>query len=311
MSSAQPLICQGLPKETISIIPPVPSEVFKKRSARLRVLASGHAVRGYLEAMARLADVQLAALRVFPSSRKQYTIPAPSFNAASQGYGKMWQKGLQAIIADMQLVSLPTESQAALSRLKSAAPAALEFSARAILCGNYDSVDLAASPFIAAALQVYWTDLASRIKAEAVGRNDNCPICSSPPVAGVILSDRKLRYLCCSLCATQWYVPRLTCTNCGSTAGLSYLKIDGDDRGTRAEACSQCNTYLKLFYLENNPGAEAYADDLSTIALDLAISGWPYSRSGINFFLLPGQIGNDPNLEDSGFNSPRMTSHAC
>ena len=287
MNSASPAGSQFLPEETVQAIAPVPDAIFERRSGRLRLLAAGHVVGEYLDAMAHLADAQVAASQALSSDAEQQSVPFFSFNARDHGPGETWQKALEVIISEMELTRLPEQSQTALSRLKSATPADLESSAKAILEGNYDSIDLAAFPFLAAALQVYWTNLASRVKAkQAEHASYICPICSSPPVAGIIQSDRKLRYLSCSLCATLWYVPRLTCTRCGSTENLSYFTVDGDKNGTKAEACSQCNTYLKLFYLESNPGAEPFADDLATIALDLLMAYRSYSRNGINLFLV-------------------------
>jgi FdhE protein len=91
---------------------------------------------------------------------------------------------------------------------------------------------------------------------------------------------------CPHRCATHWYVPRLTCTKCGSTANLVYFAVEGDENKIKAEACNRSHTYLKLFYLENNPEAEAFTDGLATLALDLLISDKSYHRSGINLFLL-------------------------
>jgi FdhE protein len=282
--------CQANDEGTAFIIPPTPAEIFEKRSARLCSLAPRHPVGEYLEAIAQLTKAQSAALRVFPSKNGMNGLPAPFVSAAAHPYLGVWQKALEIIISEMQQCPLPKESREALLRLKTAAPAALESSARALLCGVYDAIDLAGSPFLAAALQVYWADLASRIRPEAVKRVSHlCPVCGSPPVAGVILGDRKLRYLCCSLCATRWYVPRLTCTNCGSTADLAYFNVDGDS-GARAESCQRCNTYLKLFYLETNPDAEACADDLATLTLDLLMAEKAFSRSGINLLLLSAAV---------------------
>ncbi len=277
---------KGLPDETIPVILPAPAHTFEKRSARLRFLAPGHPIGAYLEAIARLADAQLTASQA-PSEQAPTAIP---LNVRDPSHGKGWQKALEVIVSEMQLVPLPEPSHAALSRLRTSPPADLEFSALEILGGNRDTTDLAASPFIAAALQVYWTGLASKaLPGPPKAPVGNCPVCGSPPVAGMVLSGRKLRYLCCSLCSTHWYVPRVTCTNCGSTAGLSYFAVR--DEGTKAESCSSCGTYLKLFYLESNPEAEALADDLATLPLDLLMSDEAYSRSGVNLVLLPGPPG--------------------
>jgi FdhE protein len=274
-------------EETADIILPSPNRVFEKRSERLRFLAPGHAVGAYLEAMAQLAQAQLVAAQAPSAGNGEAPVPVLPFDVCNHFYGEGWQKALRLIISEMQLAPLPEPSQAALSRLGEASPAMLEGSAHAILSGNHGGIDLAASPFLAAALQVYWTGLASRVQAAAAQQPaHSCPVCASPPVAGVVLSGRKLRYLCCSLCATHWCVPRLTCTSCGSTADLSYFAFEGNANGIKAEACGHCSTYLKLFYLESNPDAEAFADDLATLALDLSMAEKGYSRSGINLFLL-------------------------
>jgi FdhE protein len=287
MSPASAPDLQQIFEETIPAIAPVPAAIFEKRSTRLQFLAPGHMLGEYLEAMARLAKAQQAALRIYASRDTERPMQPPLLSACHAGVEGILRETLDVIISEMQPAPLPEESRAALSRLISAAPGDLMSTAKAILERNYDSIDFAASPFLASALQVYWTDLASRVKPEAKERvSYTCPVCGSPPVAGVILSDRKLRYLCCSLCATHWYVPRLTCTNCGSTAGLSYFVVEGDRDGIKAEACSQCRTYLKLFYLESNPDADSFADDLATLALDVLMSDKSYCRIGVNLFLL-------------------------
>jgi FdhE protein len=279
---------KGLSEETVPIILPAPARIFEKRAARLRFLAAGHAVGAYLEAMARLAEAQLAASQApssgtWPASRS----PLP-FDLCDSSHADAWHKALDVIVSEMELVQLPAPSQAALSRLREVQSAELECLVRSILSGNVTGIDRAASPFLSAALQVYWTGLASMVHTSVKGQSaGGCPVCASPPVAGVVLGGRKLRYLCCSLCATHWYVPRLTCANCGSTASISYFTIDGDANGTKAEACSQCKTYLKLFYHESNPKAEAFADDLATLTLDLLMANQGYLRSGVNLFLLP------------------------
>ncbi len=306
MSTQSSMDFHHLPEETIQVIPPVPAIIFEKRSSRLRFLAPGHVIRKYLESISHLAEAQVAASQIFSSKKGSHATRTISFNLRDHRAEESWRQALDVIIPIMQAAALPKESLEALSRLKSASPEELENMAEAILSENYASIDLAAAPFVAAALQVYWTDIASKTKAAAAERCSHlCPVCSSPPVAGVILRGRKLRYLCCSLCATLWYVPRLTCTHCGSTADLTYFTVDGDEAGTKAEACSGCKTYLKLFYLENNPEADAFADDLATLALDLLIADLSYSRSGVNLFLLPETYETGRRLPHAHFRQPK------
>ncbi len=278
----------SLSEETVQAILPAPVPTFEKRAARWRFLAPNSAIGPYLEAVARLAEAQVAASQALPLWSGPSRMPKLPFDVHDSCHEGTWQKALGIIVSEMQLTPLPEPSQNALSRLNMADTAGLEYLAHAVLGGNQKQVDLAAVPFLAAALQVYWMGMAFRAHANFTEQSAcGCPVCASPPVAGIVLGGRKLRYLCCSLCATNWYVPRLTCTNCGSTAGLTYFTVDGDASGTKAEACSQCNTYMKLFYLESNPEAEAFADDLATLPLDLLMADRGYSRSGVNLFLLP------------------------
>ena len=54
-------------------------------------------------------------------------------------------------------------------------------------------MDIAAAPFVMAALQVYWVDLASRLRLEnaiaAWTRRGVCPVCGMRPVASIVRAD--------------------------------------------------------------------------------------------------------------------------
>jgi FdhE protein len=110
-------------------------------------------------------------------------------------------------------------------------------------------------------------------------------------VAGVVLGDDKLRYLCCSLCGSEWNLVRIQCWSCRGTGGIRYLGVAGDDAGTKAEACESCHAYLKLFYREKMPDADPLADDVASLTLDLLAAQDGWARSGVNLFLLGGAEG--------------------
>ena len=103
-----------------------------------------------------------------------------------------------------------------------------------------------------------------------------------------------LRYLVCSLCATEWNLARIKCTSCDADKGLQYLALTrdeqekGTDAPTRAEACDECRSYLKIFYQEKDPQVEPVADDLATLALDVLVDEQGYGRSGPNLLFHPG-----------------------
>jgi FdhE protein len=271
-------------------LPPVPTRVFERRAARFRALAPDHAAGDFLAALGCLAEAQRLACQEVPRPvvGGQDAWPAVPLHIEAWHRGEAWRKALGVILVEMKKAHLPAPAQAVLVRLGEAAPAELEASADALLNGALDRIDPAVAPFVGAALQVYWTVLASGVPAQALAAPERgCPICGSAPVAGLVLGDG-LRYLVCSLCAAEWHLTRVVCANCRSTEGISYFAIEGNPGAAKAEACEQCRTYLKLFYLEKTPQAEPFADDVATLSLDLLMSERGYSRNGVNLFLLPG-----------------------
>ena len=112
------------------------------------------------------------------------------------------------------------------------------------------------------------------------------------PVASVVRiggAAQGLRYLVCSLCASEWHVVRVKCSACASTKGIAYLGIEGADEAIKAEVCDECKTYLKIFYLEKNPALVPAADDLASLALDMLVDEQGYNRIGPNLLFLPGR----------------------
>jgi FdhE protein len=291
MSNSPPTTPTGMPGGIVPVwLPVVPVEIFAKRAARFRELAPGHATGDYLTALANLAEAQQMASRgVLLAQRRDLFLPSAPRLAADWPRGDAWQRALGVILSEMRKTPLPVPARAALDRLSGSVSAELEAYADSLLAGAYDRIDPAAAPFVGAALQVYWTALASVMPAEGLGDAERgCPVCGSPPVAARVLGNDKLRYLTCSLCATEWHLTRLLCATCGATDGVSYLTIEGDPSGAKAEACGRCRTYLKLFYLEKSPSADPFADDAATLPLDLLMSEEGYARGGVNLFLLPG-----------------------
>lgn len=280
---------KGLP-EIPNVCLPIAEGIFARRAERFRSLAQSNALTDYLYAMASLADAQQAAMTaaLCISSEKPSRDKLP-LNATEWCRDGSWRPALRTIISKMEKVPIPAPALVALGHLSTYSPAELEASADALLAGNYAQLELASAPFIGAALQVFWTALAGSIDdpGEAPLRND-CPVCASAPVAGVVREGSKLRYLVCGLCSTEWYWPRLTCSNCGSTEGISYFGVEGDSSGAKVECCARCRTYLKLLYCRSAPAAEPFADDAATLALDTLVSEEGFSRTGPNFYLLPG-----------------------
>ncbi|MFT3957186.1 MAG: formate dehydrogenase accessory protein FdhE [Piscinibacter sp.] len=186
-----------------------------------------------------------------------------------------------------------------------------ERQADCLLTGVMEGLDLATAPLVAAALQVYWTHMATTLLAQAgargapFGRIDDetvCPCCGSRPTASITRSSGESlgqRYLHCSLCSLQWHMVRIKCPSCLSTRSLAYQSLDaadgGDDGASRAanaalqaETCDDCHSYLKILHSDRDPFAEPVADDLASVTLDLLVSEAGYQRHGVNLMLLFG-----------------------
>ena len=172
----------------------------------------------------------------------------------------------------------------------------LEAQARLVLAGDRAGLDLAAAPFIGAALQVLWTRLAAHLTPDQIAPPADkalCPVCGAPPVAGVIRAggeDAGLRYLHCALCNSQWHRVRAECSHCGNDHDLGYYSLEGrQDDPVSAEACPACQGYLKICRLDKDHLAEPLADDLASLTLDLLMGEEGYARAGVNVLLWQGE----------------------
>jgi FdhE protein len=268
---------------------PDPALVFEERGSRLEALAPSSATGEYLVLLSRMARGQARAVReiaVPGGAPRGGPLPiAPSRLPREAA----WRRMLGLVLAESRAPGLPRQALEAIRRLEDDGVNAVERLAEAVLAGRVDpglAPDaLATAPFVGAALQAYYGKLAAGVDPAAVPAAERgCPLCGSPPVAGLVQGDDRSRYLSCSLCAAQWYVPRIRCTSCQGSETVSYLEIEGDP-GARAEACDACKSYLKLFDLAKRPGAEPAADDLATLALDLLVAEEGYARGGANLLL--------------------------
>jgi FdhE protein len=116
-------------------------------------------------------------------------------------------------------------------------------------------------------------------------------VCGSLPLASLVHSKGSLagsRFLVYSLCAAEWHLVRIKCANCHSTKGIAYLEIEGTGGPVKAETCDECRTYTKIPYTEKAPEADAFADDLASLGLDLLVGVAGWRRAVPNPFLLSG-----------------------
>jgi FdhE protein len=255
--------------------------LFEERAGRLAALSRGHAAEEFLLLLSRVVAGQRSALRavpVAPPGALGDVLPL----AFDRPRDEAWRRMLRIVAAEARRPGLPAAANAALSSLADASDTTLELLADAVLAGAVPPGSVAAVPFVGAALQTWFGALAAgvdpaRVRPSRLG----CPVCGSPPVAGVVLGDDALRYLACSLCPTQWHLPRIHCATCRANDEVSYLGVE-EQPGATAEVCDRCHAYVKLFALAKRPGAEPLADDAATIALDLLVAERGYRRGGAN-----------------------------
>ncbi|MFO1351455.1 MAG: formate dehydrogenase accessory protein FdhE, partial [Gammaproteobacteria bacterium] len=226
---------------------------------------------------------------------KQHAIP--TFNARGWKRDASWRDALRQILARIR-PSVRAPVVDLIARLETVDSVWLEDQANRILEGNPDELDRGMAVFIAAALQTYWVALVTRLDTSGFTRLDVpniCPCCGSRPVASVVRiggAEANHRYLACSLCAAEWHLVRIKCANCDSTKGIRYYNIEGGTKAIQAEACTECDTYLKICYMTRDPQVEATADDLASLALDVLMAETTtLSRSGVNLLLFQGDGG--------------------
>lgn len=256
---------------------PDPARLFQRRAARLRALASGHSLEGWLSFVAALADAQHALVG----------------EAATVPPAEQWPSDLRALRTRLG-DSVPAPARAALDALLQADAVTVANLAARLAEGRPEEGDLAVAPIAAAALQIAWTRHAAALDAAATAVHATahaCPVCGGAPVASVMhvgMEAGGLRYLHCGVCHTAWHHVRASCVACGDGKEVAQRFVEGEDKGqgkdgpVRAETCDACHSYLKLLFLEKAPELDPVADDLATLTLDILVGEEGYQRIGVN-----------------------------
>ena len=282
------------------------AKLFMHRAARLRTLAQASPIGDYLRLFAAVADAQHAALADFsvalPSAAQIETAQMhhmPPISATTWPRPPQWRAKLQAICTAVAAQPrLPDEVARLVARLRGTALDDLETQADVLLGTREGEIDAAAAPFLMAALQVHWVALSSCFAPDTVKPLDVpglCPLCGSLPVASIVYAQtpyQGYRYLHCALCACEWHMVRVQCSQCGAAGkdiayhSLASVTAADDaavgDAAVRAETCEHCHCYRKILYQEKDPAVEPVADDLASVALDLLLGEHGYARASGN-----------------------------
>jgi FdhE protein len=200
---------------------------------------------------------------------------------------QQWRETLAIITAEIGRAVTRPSLREAIERLARTDEWMLNAWAGAMLRCAYE-VDKALAPFLFAALQVHFTAAAALLDPAMLERPARpaglCPVCGSPPEASVVAHAAHLRgsrFVCCALCASQWHMERIRCTYCGRNDKVIYFAPQGQaaNPALKAESCEHCGSYIKIMYLEKDPELDPVADDLASLALDLAMAEQGWSRS--------------------------------
>jgi FdhE protein len=273
--------------------------VFSRRAERLRGLAEGHELEGFLRMIATLVTAQHTALADLPPgalpgqaqiAKARLARQAP-LSTAAWVRDQSWRAALARILAAVDKSVLPEPARVACAALTGTGAVELEALADRFLGGEVAAGEVARTVFVAAALQVAWTRMAALLDKSDVQTGEattgQCPACGSPPVAGIVLPGGTKfghRHLHCSLCATAWRYVRVRCVHCGATDKISFRQLAGTAY-LRAECCETCRGYSKVFYIEKARPIEPFADDLASLGLDVLVGEEGFSRVANPFVL--------------------------
>jgi FdhE protein len=91
----------------------------------------------------------------------------------------------------------------------------------------------------------------------------------------------------CSICSSEWPVPRLGCLRCGEQRA-SKLPVFSFDAWThiRVEVCDSCGGYLKSIDMTKDAEALPAPDDVGSSAINIWAFEEGYQAIGRHFFSL-------------------------
>jgi FdhE protein len=285
----------GKVSEAPVILLPDSLTLFRARARRFEALAARSPFSDFLRFMAVVAygqDVALAQLAAIPASAGNE--PArPLLDPHSTLAEADWRAALWILAGWLAEASIPGAAQRALGSLMARSDDEMSALAGRVLDRDLAQDEGPEALFLVAALQVVCTRRVGGLSASAIAPRETCacPICGAIPVASLVhaAGDRQgLRFLVCSLCASQWRHVRIKCTVCGGTKGIAYHGIAHQDGPAKAEACPECKAYTKIIYAEKDAEAEPLADDLGSFALDVLMDDAGWRRAYPNPFLSPG-----------------------
>jgi FdhE protein len=287
----------------LPLILPDPNTRFARTAARLHYVSKAHPMAEWLAFMARVAEAQHCAASTLarrPISLSQARVEhavakgLPPLAIVEEGRDVSWHDGLHVLLDSGDDQATPALARAAIERLRGFEPKQIEAVADDFLYGSVDGGDTGIGFYVAAALQVHFTRQAAALPATSLRlrpERGTCPCCGSPPVSGLVTDKGEapgVRYLYCSLCGTAWTHVRAMCITCGQSRSVVLRAMGGESDPVKAETCDECRTYAKMLYRSHDAALDPFADDLATLALDIAVGDAGWSRHAPNPLVLVG-----------------------
>lgn len=298
-SSTAPIGIGEIANPPFAVVPD-PAALFARRAARFTALARRDDGMGpYLTFLSRLHQAGVAILPALPAPRlpdarnlelaREHGMP-PLGTVTADGDPAV-AATLEALTAAFDRSGMPAGTVGALDRLAAASADDRLALLGAAFAGEVDADRIAEHVFAAAAVQVHMARLAALLDADSLQKitDGACPACGSPPVASSVVNwegAANSRFCACSVCGTQWHVPRVRCLSCGGERAITFYGLGDDEEAVKAETCRTCRTYVKIVYEPRDRDVEPLADDVASLALDLLMRQEGFARAASNPFLV-------------------------
>jgi FdhE protein len=278
---------------------PRPDQVFLRRAARFEALSQGHHLAAYLRFLAEICRAQHTVLErlpppELPAADRLARAHANAMPPLAVGQIELGETADRAFAGLLDILRAGELTQAARGTVEALAGASSEdrrAMMRAVLVDQIAEDAVAAYVLAAAAVQVHLARLAARLDAGSLVKvaDGACPACGGAPVASAIVGwegAHGTRFCTCSLCATQWNVPRIRCLVCGEEKGVAYKSLPEVSAMIAGETCDGCKAYVKILHQHKDAALDPVADDVATLALDLKLGEDGWQRASVNAFLM-------------------------
>ncbi|MFT3690483.1 formate dehydrogenase accessory protein FdhE [Paenirhodobacter sp.] len=288
-----PSVIGGVARAPFVLLPD-PARLFSVRAKRFGFLAPSSNLGPYLAFLGALSTVQAGLVADLPPLAPVGPARAggmPPIDRAALADDPALHDTLARLCARAAELEMPDPARLALAAVAAATGDDRRWLLANVLADTIPEDSAAPHLFAAAAVQVHLARLAATLDAARLVPVETgvCPCCGGRPVSSLVRTVgevENVRYATCATCATQWNEVRIKCLSCGSTEGITYRSAETATATVKAECCSKCHSWVKIFYAVQNPTLDPVADDVGSLGLDLLMQDSPFRRAGFDPFLV-------------------------